>query len=393
MKTLLTRLSAEHFMSLLISNHYGEIGLKGAPLLRISSIIEQTNRLAPMGDDQTRVLWVDALGDDGRTYWFRFRTWVYQDLYGLDILEERHMSITCLTNKETFEKPVNIDFYDKFLALALADLTDLVDAICKAPAAYNKYVEKNLPKQLRHGRIQRERLAELVPAYKLNIAEPGVARQALIALIGGRTPCVKKMTIREYCKWYRIAYNAFHGHKESEEELRQYSDTEFYDRHSSCCMRAIESNQYDVDSEADYLEFAQGHYGEIGLSRCCIHGREFAPNQWKISVDNSYINLTEKVLDIIAALYKAGAPLYEYNPASYLAILDGNDYFAIKPDTYHDYGSSNDNCSGSLSLPYPDEIYEDDTDPNTVWTQERLNAVIAATRWTPLQKVKKNSPA
>ena len=67
-------------MSMLKSNHYGEISLKGAPLLRISSIIEQTNRLAPMGDDQTRVLWVDALGDDGKTYWFRFRTVSYTHL-------------------------------------------------------------------------------------------------------------------------------------------------------------------------------------------------------------------------------------------------------------------------------------------------------------------------
>lgn len=146
---LLKRLKAEHIMSLLISNRYGEVGLKGAPLLRISAILEQTKRLAPSDDEETRNLWVSAMGGDGNPYWFRFRTWVYQDLYGLDILEERHMSITCLTNKETMDKYVDNDFYDKFLTLALADITDLVDSICKDPASYNRYVDRNLPKQLR----------------------------------------------------------------------------------------------------------------------------------------------------------------------------------------------------------------------------------------------------
>lgn len=395
MKTIIKKLRAEHILALLKKNHYGEIQVKDGSLSLVESILEQTNRLAPMGDDEIRTLWVDVKGEDGRIYWLRFRTWVYRETIGLDIMEERNMSITCLTNKDFVQESFyDYDYLETLLSHLLEDLTALIDAICKDTSSYNDYVEKNLPKQFRHGRIAREKLVELVPAYKLSVAEPSLARQALIALIGNRTPTLKKMTIKEYCKWYRIAFNAFHQHEETEDEKRKYSDAEFYDRHSTCCRDSIRSGGYDINSEKDFLKFAQGHYGEIGLTRCNVFVKEYGVKQWKICIDASYTATTENVLNVLAALYKAGAPLYLYNPGDYLAALDGTDYFAVKPNVYHDYRSSNDeDCGGSLTIPFSDEVFDDFPPEGAIWTTERLNAVIATTEWEPLVKVKKNSPA
>lgn len=392
MKNIITKLRAEHILALMVSNHYGEIQVKEESLSLVKSILEQTGRLAPMGDDEVRTLWVDVTGDDGKIYWFRFRTWIYMERIGLDILDERNMSITSLTNTDFAQYPYHdYDYLEKFLSRLLEDLTALIDSICEDASSYNEYVEKNLPKQFRRGRISREKLVELVPEYKLSVAEPSVARQALIALIGNRTPTLKKMTIREYCKWYRIAFNAFHHHEETEDDRRKYSDTEFYDRHSTCCPDAINSGGYNIDSEKDFIIFDQiQHYGEIGLTRCNVFARRFGQNQWKIDIQSSYTASTENVLNMVAALYKAGAPLYLYNPADYLAALDRTDYFAIKPDVYHDYRSSNDeDCGGSMEIPFPDEIYDDLPPEEVTWTKERLDAVIAATEWKPLEKVKK----
>lgn len=394
MDTIIKNLRAEDILLLMKSNHWGEILLTGLSLSLLRTILEQTARLAPMGDDEVRTLWVDVKGEEGKIYWLRFRTSVYRNTFNLDILDEREMSITRLTNKDSLQPYYDYDYLETFLSRLLEDLTALIDDICKDASSYNEYVEKNLPKQLRSGRIPTEKLVELIPEFKLPVLEPGVARLALIALIGNRTPTLKKMTIQEYCKWYRVAFNAFHNHVETEEEKRKLDDIEFYDRHSTCCRDAISSGGYNIDSEKDFAEFAQGHYGEIGLARCNVFARALGPNQWKIDIDASYTASTENVLNIVAALYKASAPLYLFNPSDYLAALDGTDYFAIKPNVYHDYRSSNGKgCGGSLELPFPDEIYDDLTPGETTWTKTRLDAVIAATEWEPLEMIKKNSSA
>ena len=394
MDTIIKNLRAENILLLMKSNHWGEILLTGLSLSLLRTILEQTARLAPMGDDEVRTLWVDVKGKDGRIYWFRFRTWVYRDTIGLDILDEREMSITSLTNKDSLQPYYDYDYLETFLSQLLDDLTALIDDICKDTSSYNEYVEKNLPKQLRSGRIPTEKLVELIPEFKLPVLEPGVARQGLIALIGNRTPTLKRMTIKEYCKWYRIAFNAFHSHEETEDEQLNYSDVEFYDRHSTCCPNAISSGGYDINSEKDFIAFAKDHYGEIGLSRCNVFGRLIGPEQWKIDIDSSYSAYTGQVLNIVAAMYKAGAPLYLHNPADFLAALDGTDYYAVKPNVYHDYRHSNgEKCGASFVIPFPDEIADDLPPEETTWTKERLEAVIEATEWNPLAKVKKNPSA
>ncbi len=388
MNTIISRLNAESISVLLQPNKYSEITLSGTTLSQVSAILEQAQRLAPMTEDGDRALWIDAVGEDRKTRWFKLRTWVYEKTIGLDIMNERNYSFTCLTNKESYGYEFQYyDWLEEFLSRLLADMTDLIEAICKDARSYNEYVEKNLPKQLRHGRISREKLVELAPEYKLSVAEPDVARQALIALIGNRTPTLKKMTIREYCKWYRIAYNAFYQHKETEEEKMKHSDIEFFNIHA---QHVIHSSGYNINSEEDFLEFNKGHYGEIGLTRCYVFGKIIGPKQWKICIDDNYSATTENVLNMLAALYKAGAPLTLHNPGVFLAALDGTDYFAIKPNVYHDYKSSNDkDCGGSLAIPFPDEIYDDFPPEEVTWTKERLDAVIAATEWKPLEKVKK----
>lgn len=146
---------------------------------------------------------------------------------------------------------------------------------------------------------------------------------------------------------------------------------------------------YDPDSEKDFIMFATDHYGEIGLTRCDVRGMRVSDG-WKVSIHASYYEFTEKLLDMIGALYAAGAPLYVHDPDRLLAVIDKTDWFAIKPNTYHDYRSYDDtDCGGSLTLPFDDEVPDDgdDTDEDR-WNKARLEAVIAAAEWQPIPQVK-----
>ena len=383
------KLKAEDFFPLLQSERRRQIMVEGKSLKLLNKILDQTDRLAPMGDDEMRTFWIEVPGERCEPAWFRIRTCrVYNGYIGLDILEHRDMAYTVFY-KDDRRGITSSDYWNKFLSMFLDDITHLIDYIVENEDDYNAYVDARLPKQLREGKIRRRKLVELLPDYKLNVELPDVARQALTALIGDRTPTVGKMTIREFCKWYRIAYYAFMGTEESAESAKM-SDMEFYNTRSVCCRGVFDNYEFDFDSEKDYLEFAKDHYSEIGLSRCDIAGVHIAPDQWKIGVGGSYSSSTGPVLNIVAALYKAGAPLYLYNPVRYLAALDETDYFAVKPNIYHDYLNSNDDdCGGSVNLPFTDEITEDSSGEDSLWTMKKLTEVIAETQWKPLLSVRK----
>lgn len=387
-------LKAEDFLCLLRREHRRSILVEGESHNLLEKILEQTGRLAPMGDDEMRTFWIEVPGENCAPAWFRIRTCrVYNGYIGLDILEHRNMVFTVFYRDD--RKGVeSSDYWHTFLSLLLEDITHLVDYIVENEKEYNSYVDVRLPKQLRTGKIARRKLVELIPDYKLQVASPDVARQALIALIGHRTPTIRKMTIREFCKWYRIAFNAFQGIEEGGADSIAMTDMEFYNRSSFCCHGIFDREEFDFDSEKDYLRFAKDHYGEIGLTRCDIGGVRLGPGQWKIGIGASYSAFTGTVLNMLAALYKAGAPLYFNNPARYLAALDGTDYIAVKPNIYHDYLSSNDeDCGGAMNLPYPDEIDESASGEDDVWTREKLDMVIKETQWEPLFYVKKSPSA
>lgn len=108
---------------------------------------------------------------------------------------------------------------------------------------------------------------------ELILSEPNVTRQALIALIGNRTPALKSLP---------------------KDELRHW------------CSTGNKALGYDFDD---------CHIAHCQLKPIRVNGR------WKIEVVGSDSYLSE-FLNIVAALYKAGAPVYVKKPERYLTMLD-----------------------------------------------------------------------
>lgn len=120
------------------------------------------------------------------------------------------------------------------------------------------------------------------------------------------------MTIRKYCKFYRIAneaYKAYHKkrgiggriNKDSKRDLQKISDVAYYKY-----MKYVDvENLYNVDSQEDFIRFATDHYGELGLSRLNILASNVQHQGWKIVVSNSYSSNVGLAMEVAVSLYKA----------------------------------------------------------------------------------------
>ena len=107
----------------------------------------------------------------------------------------------------------------------------------------------------------------------LIVSEPNVTRQALIALIGKRTPVSKSISEDEVSYWCSVVARTLALNCDSP-------------RIGHCMLRPIRVN---------------GYY------------------KIEVSGDETFIS---EILDIVAILYKSGAPVYVRKPERYLALLD-----------------------------------------------------------------------
>ena len=110
----------------------------------------------------------------------------------------------------------------------------------------------------------------------ISLIDPNVTIQALIALIGNRTPDFQAITEDDIEHWGSIV------------------------------------------NQALGLECYGCFIGHCKLQTACIHGR----CKLEVVGDNSPVN---EFLDIVAVLYKSGAPIYIKSPERYLSMLDSVD--------------------------------------------------------------------
>ena len=98
-----------------------------------------------------------------------------------------------------------------------------------------------------------------------------------------------KMTIRTFCKYYRVAYEAYRDWDAEEDFSAPKDDVEFYRKRH---FKRV-SDKLDLDSEEDFRKFDHDHYGELGFSRTNILADDYTvPGKWVIRVSVSYSSQT-----------------------------------------------------------------------------------------------------
>ena len=198
------------------------------------------------------------------------------------------------------------------------------------------------------------------------------------------------MTIRSYCKYYRIAHEAYGRYFERFDTTRkirtlpngvplELQDVAYYNMVKFCDLQ----DKYALDSETDFNKFASDHYGELGLLRLNVLASDFDSPGWKIIVSNSYSAYADVAVEVATALYKSGAPLEIHDAAKLLRILKEKDHVKLIPYTFHDYMGHHE--EGTVyQLPWEYECMDSE---ENVLSLKQYHDIISLAEWDEIEKV------
>ena len=138
-------------------------------------ILLQTDRLAPTDKRGTRQLWLAVpTGKNGDALaWFYLWT-RHEDGYKVESVN--FINYTSgggfIIESNSITPNGGIPWAaNAFLGRLLQELRRIIDDICRDASRYNSFIENNLPRQYRSGRIRRSRLYECAPFLRLNLAD------------------------------------------------------------------------------------------------------------------------------------------------------------------------------------------------------------------------------
>lgn len=286
-----------------------EIVIDNDTLEMLVKLQEQFARLEKMGDDEYRGFYIELLrptpeewGDceasiaDGEyeskeeylrdwelsnpreTVWYHVSSARYRENRTIQFTDRKHSYFT-IANYSRYINRVGNNFPNEwqrdFLAKLALYFHKLIDAIIQDPKGFNDYVANHLPYQQRDGRIARKEFNRIESRFKIEVEDETTAIKALedsVCKNFGRP--LDTMTIRSYCKYYRIAHEAYDRYFEKFDTTRkkrtlpngvplELQDVAYYNMVKFCDLQ----DEYDLDSETDFNKFASDHYGELGLSR------------------------------------------------------------------------------------------------------------------------------
>ena len=333
----------------------------------IGRIHKLMSRLSIMGDDDRRSLWFEVKGK--KWEWYRITTAVYNDYHYLYVTGDTYdHHAFCDREDNNSNQWYNEEYLlPKFLKLE-SYIKTLVEKIVSDPGQYNTYVDKYLSPYKRKGLIRRSILNTILPNHRMQGID---VRKAISIYEAQETPTqFTEMTLRQYMRYWRIAYEAVNGPKPGD-------DAEVF-RHSS---KGHEAKDYDLNSEEDFNEWMKavsGYHGfDIVYARVHMYPRH-VDGKWIFHLStSSYWNLVQ-CLKAVLGLKNAGINVELGEVEHILGILKETDFVEVTPYAYRYMQGKN--VGSQLSLPYSDEIGKD-----------ALKRIIANTEWEKIETVSVNT--
>ena len=414
-----------------------EVYVEGKSFVLLLEIQKALSVFEPIGDDEARKIWLEiprgtaeewkafddmrsGSSDDGEdnlagyqedldewfpkeTQWLFMVTSSYREYTFLKISDRDHKYVI-FTNRNFHDKGCPMDMVWLFEPL-LELVKDRVSLIMRDPDAYNSYIEKSVPYRQRSGRIRSKYLNKIVPEGKLQVGEREHCIDVMKELLrrkevysevkgssdvdwesmGVPTP-FDTMSIRTFCKYYRIADTIFWSKSENKRAKNAVSindDVEYYSHHG--LHHNLEG--CDLDSEEEFERFAQDHYGELGLSRMNVGASDYyVRNKWIVTFGFSYSAYMEEGLRIAMALFETGAPFIFYEAGNLLHVLEESGTVRLSPFTFHDYLQGGDD-EGVFELPYVE-----DCDKEGELTRAQYDEIVKLAEWEPDVQLKLDKP-
>ena len=326
--------------------------------------------------------------------WFFMVTSTYRENTFLKISDRDHRYVI-FTNRH-FRKEARPTDMSWFMKPLLQLVKERVAEIVRDTDAYNRYIEENLPYRQRSGRIKSLELNRILPKRRLQVENREYCIQVMKELIRrekvyesakgdwesqGVPAPLERMTIREFCKYYQVADRAFMS-RDDNEVVCTVDDVNYYSSHG------LHGNldDYDLDSEKDFVRFATDHYGELGLSRMNVGATHYyARGKWIITFGISYSAHDATGLRIALALYESGAPFVFYDAENLLHILEETGWVRLSPFTFHDYLQGDDD-EGVIGLPFVEDCDKEDE-----LTRKQYDEIVRLAEWEPDVQLKLDS--
>jgi len=408
------------------SGHGGEIYVDDKSFAMIKEIQNILSVFEPIEDDEARKIWLEiprgsaeewkafddmqertCEEDNIESYmrtlneeypyekrWFFLVTSTYLENTFLKISDNVRQHVT-FTNRNLHNERYPYDMC-WFLEPLLHLVRKRVAEIAMDPETYNQHVADNLPYRQRFGRIKSKYLNRIVPGAKLSVKNPKYYIQIMKELIRrkqvynsasegawveweklGVPAPFDTMSIRRFCKFYRIADSVFRkdsSYERAKNAVNTEDDIEYYLNHG--LHNRMEG--LDVDNEEDFKRFAHDHYGELGLSRTNVGAIQLhGDGRWLITLGVSYSAYVDKGLEIAIALYESGAPFIFHEAENLLHILEETGTVRICSSTFHDYLEDDDD-EGVIDVPYVEDCGKDGE-----ITRQQYDEIVHCAEWEP----------
>ena len=218
-------------------NHHWEIVVEGNLLERMIETQRQFERLAVIGDEECRGFYIevprptsedwgnaeeliasgeyssmDAYLSDWlafnpmETRWFYVTSRKHGNNRSIHVTDRKFTHFV-ISNRSSYNEKEFDDVCCKENLSRFFDFLNLMIGVIIADSdGFNKYVANNLPYQQRTGRISRKNLVRIVPSLRIDVEDREMTVKALENSIQGCSLSpIETMTIRKYCKFYRIA--------------------------------------------------------------------------------------------------------------------------------------------------------------------------------------------
>ena len=318
------------------------------------SILERMKDLAPMGDDDSRSLWVETLSDDSDDVaWYEITSGSYRDSHYLIISDEDCFSLTIMTGGGMFDSDVDreVDLSD-FLTALSGYISRLVGRIVTSPEKYNRYIEANLPYSKRSGKILRSRRDALIPWMRIQAPEGAVDFVKECVDHEDSPSGVEKMGAKAFLLALKTALDEAGEYWGQFDSLGEYTVGD--DDYENC------EEIMDWKLSGDYrIRLKKNPEGKRYVSVRCL-----------------YEECLDLALEICLSLVRQGFPVMLENPSAILDVLEGKDYIDVYPgacDFDNEIGMS------EMTLPIQGRM-----------NPEAYDELVEAIEWEPLAQVMAN---
>lgn len=284
-------------------------------------------------------LWKDYYPEE--TTWYRFDTAKYQNelFFHLD----GKLIVSIREDEPPGKAPVfDPNYFDRIADWLLRKVASETDKLKKDETAYNQYIEQNLSRSKRFGRIKRKDYWEIQGDETIrpdkNLSDESIKKLKIVVAKTKNQdiPLVEKMTAGEFFRICEICYDANSYFKNSQVQLTPKEKyLQMADGRDGGLRELAE------DSPSAFYEWYHssawlgGHPWEICRGGNSTHISLYISDvqgKWKVRLAGSSIVRVEETVRMAVALYDSNIPFELSDAEEILRMVTGNDYIGIVPE-------------------------------------------------------------